>query len=51
MFIGVTFQRGAITRELKEFKKEAVSRGFANWKTDGELIEFIWKEKSVAIEN
>jgi hypothetical protein len=51
MLISVVIQRDNANEQLKEFKKEAISRGFADWKTDGELIKFIWKENPVAIEN
>lgn len=44
--IAVAIQRDNLQTDLSNFKKEAVSRGFAEWKVlEQDKTEFIWKEK------
>lgn len=50
IMVGLAFdvasQRDNLKTDLSNFKKEAVSRGFAEWKVVGEnKTEFTWKEK------
>lgn len=42
-FFFVAFQRNEATESINKFKNEAVQKGYADWKTDGEKIEFVWK--------
>lgn len=42
----VVSQRDNLKTDLSNFKKEAISRGFAEWKViEQDKTEFIWKEK------
>ena len=44
--LAVSFERGELRNKLADFKKEAVSRGFAEYEVlEENKTEFVWKEK------